>query len=201
MAVSLTKGSAISLTKKDGNALEQVFLGLGWDEVKKKRGFFGAFSGGGGEIDLDASAILFNQAGEPVDYVWYSQLTSRDGAIRHTGDNLTGAGDGDDEQILVDLRRIPASVEAIVFVITSYSGQKFSSIENVFTRVVDTSQSKSEEIVRFEPSTGDASNNTAMVMAKIFRDGSGWKFGAVGVPTDGKHVKSAAVISAARAAL
>lgn len=199
MAVSLTKGSSISLAKKDGNALEEVFLGLGWDEVKKKRGFFGSRSSG--EIDLDASAILFNQAGDPVDYVWYSQLASRDGAIRHTGDNLTGAGDGDDEQILVDLRRIPASVEAIVFVITSYSGQKFSSIENVFTRVVDTSQGKSEEVVRFEPATGDASSNTAMVMAKIFRDGNGWKFGAVGVPTDGKHVKAGAVLSAARAAL
>jgi tellurium resistance protein TerZ len=181
MGLSLAKGQALSLKKADGGALTRVTLGLGWD-AKKKGGLFGAL-GGGGDIDLDASAILFDGGKRAVDTVYYGGLTSKDGSIRHSGDNLTGEGDGDDEQIVVDLNRVDSAVQSIVLVVTSYSGQKFSQIENAFCRVVDSSTG-ANEVVRYD--LKESPNNTAMVMAKIVRSAGGWEFQAIGEPTDGK---------------
>jgi tellurium resistance protein TerZ len=122
MSVNLTKGQQVSLTKRGGGGLTVVRMGLGWDAVKK-RGLFGSRSQ---SIDLDASALLFDGAGNLVDAVYFGQLRSRDGSVQHTGDNLTGAGEGDDESVLVDLTRVPPTVTQIVFTVNSFTGQDFS---------------------------------------------------------------------------
>src|SRR5262245_31955668 len=106
--ITLTKGRTISLEKTAGRALTRVTRGLGWD-VRKSKGFFG-FGARGGDIDLDASCLMFDRGGSVVDTIWFRQLRSKCGSITHTGDNLTGAGDGDDEQIIVDLSRVPPGV-------------------------------------------------------------------------------------------
>ena len=108
MAVNLQKGQKISLEKEAGGVLTKVVMGLGWDAVKSK-GFLG-FGGSAQEIDLDASCIMFDEQGNLVDAIWFRQLKSKDGSIVHTGDNRTGDGDGDDEQIIVDLTKVPSSV-------------------------------------------------------------------------------------------
>lgn len=181
MAISLEKGASLSLKKSNGSDLTQVTLGLGWDAAKT--GFFG-----GGEIDLDASAILLDGSKNAVDIVSFSQLRSRDGSVAHAGDNLTGAGEGDDEQIRVDLTRVSSNVQSIVFVITSYSGQKFDKVKNVFARVIDTSAGASTEVVRYDLANGGA--YTAKIVAKVTRDGSGWAFTAIGNDANGKVAKN-----------
>jgi tellurium resistance protein TerZ len=177
--VSLAKGGTLSLQKSDGSALTKVILGAGWDTVK--RGGFLGF--GGGEIDLDASALLFSGT-NLVDTVYFGQLSSKDGSIRHSGDNLTGAGDGDDEQIVVNLDQVPASITSIVFVINSYSGQTFDKVENVFARVVDASNGAQKEVVRYN--LAESKSNTANIIAKLTRAGAGWTFAAIGEFTDGR---------------
>lgn len=184
MAVSLTKGSSLSLKKADGSALTVVRLGLGWDETpQKKRGLFGAL---GGSIDLDASALMFDAGKNVVDTVSFSKLASSDGSVRHNGDNLTGAGNGDDEQIVVDLSRVPASVASIVFVITSYSSHKFDRLENVFARVVDLSAGEAE-IARYN--LAERGSNTANVIARVYREGSGWAIQAIGNAANGRTAR------------
>ncbi|KQQ27425.1 TerD family protein [Frondihabitans sp. Leaf304] len=185
MGLSLSKGQSLSLTKSDGGALSKVRMGLGWDSAAPvKRGLFGR--GKAAEVDLDASAIYFDQAGQPLDKIWFKQLKSTDGSAQHTGDNLTGAGDGDDETILVDLTKVSPAVAQIVFVISSYSGQTFDLVQNAFCRLVDDSTAGSPEVVRFELT--DAGTHTAMVMAKVSREGAGWKFTAVGNRAAGRSV-------------
>lgn len=176
--ISLAKGNSLSLTKQDGGALTRVILGLGWDAAK--RGLFG----GSRSIDLDASAILFDGNGRDVDSVWYGHLNSNDGSIRHSGDNLTGAGDGDDEQIVVNLDQVPANVQNIVLTINSYSGHKFSQVMNVFARVVDATTN--QELVRYN--LAESKDNTAVLIAKLTRSGNGWVFTALGEFADGKTV-------------
>jgi len=188
MAISLNKGQTLSLQKSDGSALSKVTLGLGWDVAKTKRGLFG----GNKEIDLDASAIIFDGAGRALDTVWYGGLKSTDGSVKHAGDNLTGEGDGDDEQIFIDLNRVDSKAKSIVFVITSYSGDKFDSIKNVFARVVD--DSTGAELVRYQLAEGGS--NTASVVAKLTRTASGWEFAAIGEPTNGKTVNDVTSVAA-----
>ena len=117
MSVNLQKGQKISLSKEGGGALTRVTMGLGWDAIKSK-GFFG-FGGKTESVDLDASVVMFDESNRPVDVVWFRQLKSKDGSIVHTGDNRTGAGDGDDEQINVDLSNVPANVKSLVFTVNS----------------------------------------------------------------------------------
>ena len=178
--VSLAKGQSVSLKKRDGGTLTTVRMGLGWDAMKV-RGFFGRMKEQA--IDLDASALLFDAAGSLVDQVWFQQLRSADGALQHTGDNLTGAGDGDDESIMVDLRAISPVVQQIVFVVNSFTGENFSQIENAFCRLVD-SASRDAEIARYEL-TGSGTHN-AQVMAKVSRDGQGWTMTAIGSRASGR---------------
>lgn len=181
-ALTLQKQQSLTLAKPDGAALTKVRLGLGWDEVK--RGGFRGLFGGGGDIDLDASAILVGR-GQVLDTVFFGQLRSADGSIRHSGDNLTGQGEGDDEQIVVDLDRIPKSIDKVVFVITSYSGQTFDQVENVFARVVDLS-GRENEVVRYDLGR-DGGNGTANIIAKLTRNAQGtWDFTALGIPATGK---------------
>ncbi|MDR1874787.1 MAG: TerD family protein [Synergistaceae bacterium] len=180
MAVSLEKGQKISLEKEAGKSLTKVIMGLGWD-VAQKRGFFG---GKGGSIDLDASCVMFD-GNRQADTVWFRQLKSRDGSVVHTGDNLTGEGEGDDEQIIVDLSLVPANISALVFTVNSFTGQNFKNVGNAFCRIVDASNKK--EIARYDL-TGGAENN-AMVMAKIYRHNNEWKMHAIGEQATGKTFK------------
>ncbi len=174
MAVNLQKGQKISLEKEAGGSLTNVVMGLGWDCVKKK-GLFG-MGGGDQDIDLDASCILFNDGGQPVDVVWFRQLKSKDGSIVHTGDNRTGAGDGDDEQIKVNLDKVPAGVRSLVFTVNSFTGQNFSQVENAFCRLVNGKDGK--EIARFNLSV--QGNHSAQIMAKVYRHNNEWKMHAIG---------------------
>jgi tellurium resistance protein TerZ len=178
MSVNLTKGERVSLAKADGRSLTQVRMGLGWDAMKK-RGLFGMKSQ---SIDLDASCLLFDPAGRLVDQVWFRQLTSADGSVRHTGDNLTGAGDGDDESVLVDLRRVPQEVMTLVFTVNSFTGQDFTQIENAYCRLVD--EVSGAEIARYDL-TGSG-RHTAQLMAKVSRESHGWSMTAIGATASGR---------------
>jgi stress response protein SCP2 len=175
--VSLQKGQRISLQKQDGSQLTLVRMGLGWDPIKK-RGLFGSREI---EIDLDASAVLFADH-QPVDIAFYNHLRSNDGSVMHTGDNRTGAGDGDDESIMVELTRVPAHVNVIFFVVTSYEGHSFQQIQNAFCRLVD--ETSRGELARYTLSGGVP--YTAMIMAKVYRDGTAWKMQAIGEGAQGK---------------
>jgi tellurium resistance protein TerZ len=178
MSVSLSKGQSVSLVKSGGGGLTRVRMGLGWDAVKK-RGLFGSRSQ---EIDLDASALLFDSSGTLVDQVWFQQLTSRDGSVQHTGDNRTGAGEGDDESIRVHLDGVPQAVHTIVFTVNSFTGQDFSQIENAFCRLID--ETTESEVARYDL-TGSSRHN-AQIMSKVTRDGTGWTMTAIGAPTSGR---------------
>jgi tellurium resistance protein TerZ len=177
--VNLTKGQTVSLEKKSGGALSKVRMGLGWDAAPA-RGLFGRKRAQ--SIDLDASALLFDGSGKLVDEVWFRHLTSKDGSVKHTGDNVTGAGEGDDESIKVDLSTVPATVSTIVFTVNSFTGQDFSQIENAFCRLVD--EAGETEIARYEL-TGSGTH-TAQIMAKVARQGAGWSMTAIGEPATGR---------------
>lgn len=182
MSVNLSKGQRVSLTKSDGGTLTQVRMGLGWDAMKK-RGLFGGSKSQ--SIDLDASCLIFDSAGRLVDQVWFNQLRSKDGAVVHTGDNRTGAGDGDDESIVVQLGNLPGTVSTLVFTVNSFTGQDFTQIENAYCRLVDETNGK--ELARFDL-TGSG-QHTAQVMAKVTRDGSGWSMTAIGAITSGRTIQ------------
>jgi tellurium resistance protein TerZ len=181
LSVNLSKGQRVSLSKAGGGTLTRVRMGLGWDAVKK-RGLFGGSKSQ--SIDLDASCLIFDSAGRLVDQVWFSQLQSKDGAIVHTGDNRTGAGDGDDESIIVELGKVPGSVTTLVFTVNSFTGQDFSQIENAYCRLVD--ETNGVELARYELS--GSGQHTAQVMAKVTRDGSGWSMTAICGITSGRTI-------------
>lgn len=180
MSVSLIKGQKISLDKESGHTLNKVFMGLGWDAAKKG-GFLGRLMGG--NIDLDASCVLFSADKQLLDVVYFGQLKSKDGSIRHSGDNLTGAGEGDDEVIYVTLADIPAEVNYLVFTVNSYRGQSFNEVANAYCRLVD---DRNAEIARYTISGGG--DYTAMIMAKLYRHNGEWKMQAVGESMRGRTV-------------
>lgn len=177
--VSLVKGQSVSLEKRDGGQLSQITMGLGWD-VAMKKGLFG--SRPGPSVDLDASCVTFDASGTLVDTVWFNQLQSRDGSIVHTGDNRTGAGDGDDEQIKVDLTRVPANVTTLVFTVNSFTGITFEQIENATCRIVD--QTTGDEIARYDLS--GSGRHTAQIMAKLTRGSGSWTMTAIGEIASGR---------------
>ena len=178
MSVSLSKGQSVSLVKSGGGGLTSVRMGLGWDAAPKK----GLFRSRAQTIDLDASALLFGAGGQLVDQVWFQQLTSKDGSVQHTGDNLTGEGEGDDESIRVHLPGVPADVQTIVFTVNSFTGQDFTQIENAFCRLID--ETTETEIARYDLTGSGA--HTAQVMAKVSRDGVGWTMTAIGATATGR---------------
>jgi tellurium resistance protein TerZ len=179
--VSLQKGQTVRLEKSGGGTLTRVAMGLGWD-VRKGKGLLGIFAKKGGDIDLDASCLLFDGSRKMVDQVWFRQLTSKDGSIVHSGDNRTGAGDGDDETINVDLARLPASVQTLIFTVNSFQGDTFDRIENAYCRLVDLTNGK--ELARYDL-TGSGSH-TGQVMAKLTRGAGGWDMKAIGERTAGR---------------
>lgn len=188
MGISLSKGQSISLAKEGGPSLDKIAVGLGWGlrEVQKK-GFLG-FGGGTRkvEVDLDASAIIYGQSGQPVDSVWWRQLRSQEGSVVHTGDDLAGGGGEDDpnEVINVDLRSVPTEVRSIVFVVNSYSGETFDGIPFAFCNVVDASTQK--EVARYNLHTRGGSAR-GFIIAKVSRTGSGWSFEAIGEQASGRQ--------------
>ena len=173
MGVSLSKGGNVSLTK-EAPGLTAVVVGLGWD-VRSTTGT---------DFDLDASAIMTNADGKVLSdahFIFFNNLKSPDGSVEHTGDNLTGEGEGDDEAIKVNLAGVPAEVDKIVFPVSIYDGetrqQSFGQVRNAFIRVVN--QAGGTEIARYDL-TEDASTETAMVFGELYRNGAEWKFRAVG---------------------
>lgn len=181
MAISLSKGQTISLAKEAGPQLNEVRMGLGWDAVKAK-GLLGGLFGGGGDIDLDANALLFDASGQMLDVVWFRQLQSRDGSIRHSGDNRTGAGEGDDETITVNLSRLPSEVTTVLFSVNNYTGQDFSRVENAYCRLVNTANN--QEIARYNLSV--QGGHSAMIMAVLKRQGNDWNLTAIGATSKGR---------------
>lgn len=179
MGVTLTKGQQISLEKTGGQPLSVVRMGLGWQAAPRK-GFLAKLTAR--EIDLDASAVLF-AGNEPIDVVFFQHLISDDGSVRHTGDNLVGgAGQGDDESILVDLLRLPAHVDQIVFTVNSFTGQTFTEVQNAFCRLIN--ENTGQELARYTLSGGGP--YTAQIMAKVHRSGGTWHMSAIGEPANGR---------------
>ncbi len=173
MGVSLSKGGNVSLSK-EAPGLTAVAVGLGWD----------ARSTTGVDFDLDASALAVDTAKRVLDdqhFVFYNNLRSPDGSIEHTGDNLTGEGDGDDEVINVNLAAVPPQIDAVVFPVSIHEadnrGQSFGQVRNAYIRVVN--QANGQEIARYDLSE-DASTETAMVFGELYRHGTEWKFRAIG---------------------
>ncbi|MET1533482.1 TerD family protein [Burkholderia sola] len=173
MALTLQKGGNLSLSKTDPS-LTRILLGLGWDPRATD----------GAEFDLDASAFLLGANGKvrgEADFIFYNQLRSQDGSVEHTGDNRTGAGDGDDEVIKVDLSRVPADIDKIAFTVTIHDAearkQNFGQVSNSFIRVVN--EISGAEVVRYDLAE-DASTETAMIFAELYRSNGEWKFRAVG---------------------
>lgn len=186
MSINLSKGQKISLEKEAGNKLTKVTMGLGWDVAKKKGGFLGFLGGSSGSVDLDASCVMFDSHRNIVDTVWFRQLRSKDGSIQHTGDNRTGDGDGDDEQIVVNLNQLPSNVTNLFFVVNSFTGQNFSQIENAFCRIVDANNNN--EIAKYNLSC--QGNHNAMVMSKVFLQNSEWQMQAIGENGSGATFES-----------
>ncbi|MCI8513129.1 MAG: TerD family protein [Lachnospiraceae bacterium] len=183
MSISLQKGQKVSLSKENAG-LAQVVVGLGWDEVKRKSGFFAPKPQ---PIDCDASALLLKNGKliDTTDLVYFGNLRHKSGTVQHMGDNLTGAGDGDDEQIVVDLSRVPAEYDRIVIVVTIYQAvqrkQHFGLIENAFIRLVD--GKNNQEMCRYNLSE-NYSGMTAMIFGEVYRHNNEWKFNAIGQATN-----------------
>ena len=184
MSISLQKGQKVSLSKENAG-LSTVLVGLGWDEVEQKRGFLGLKAQQ--DIERDASAILLKEGKlrNNGDLVYFGNLVHKSGTIRHMGDNLTGAGEGDDEQILMDLSKIPPEYDRIVIVVNIYDAvrrrQQFGMIRNAFIRLVDGRNNR--EMCKYNL-TEDYSGMTAMIFGEIYRYNGEWKFSAIGQGTN-----------------
>jgi len=189
MTLSLTKGQSLSLAKNNPGRT-RVFMGLGWDPVKKG-GFLGGIFGGGGSIDLDASVIIFDAGLNEIDTVSFRKLNSSDGAIKHDGDNLTGDGDGDDEVIHVDLSRLNPAAVHLVFTVNSFRGQTFKEVDNAVARLVD--ESTGRAICSF--TLKEQGSHTGVVMASLSKGADGWSFKAHGKPASGRTVQDLVGVS------
>lgn len=174
MAVSLAKGQKVDLTKTNPG-LTKVVVGLGWDTNKYD---------GGQDFDLDTAAFLVGDNGKVIsdnDFVFYNNLKDNSGAVTHLGDNRTGDGEGDDEQISIELGNVPANIQKIAFSVTIHEGeargQNFGQISNAFIRIVN--EENNEELIRYDLSE-DYSIETALVVAELYRHNGEWKFSAIG---------------------
>jgi len=180
MTINLKKGQRISLTKENPG-LKQIMCGLGWDVAQKSGGFFG----GNKQFDLDSSILCLDTDKKLLDVkdiVYFGNLRHSSGAIAHQGDNLTGAGEGDDEIINIDLPLIPPTVAYLVFAINIYKcnqrKQDFSMVDNAFVRLINRNTSK--ELARYNLSGTEYDGMTGMIMAEVYRHNEEWKMAAVG---------------------
>ncbi|MBQ7154472.1 MAG: TerD family protein [Synergistaceae bacterium] len=190
MAVNLQKGQKVDLRKSDGSTLRHVMVGLGWDEAEKSGGggFLSGLFGGKKTHNIDCDASVFvcrnGRLTDSDDVVYFGNLTHSSGAIKHMGDNLTGAGEGDDEEIYVDLDKLPGSCDKIIFVVNIYKskerGQHFGIIRNAFIRICD--NDTHEELCRYNLSE-NYDGMTAMVFGEIYSRNGQWRFNAIGQPT------------------
>ncbi|MDE7363995.1 MAG: TerD family protein [Ruminococcus sp.] len=174
MAVNLTKGQKVDLTKTNPG-LKKIIVGLGWDVNKYD---------GGSDFDLDAAAFLTKdngKVGDDSDFIFYSNTTHASGSVIHTGDNITGEGDGDDEQIKVDLASVPAEISKIDFTVTIYDAdtrhQNFGQVSNAYIRVMN--EATGDELIRYDLGE-DYSIETAIIVGELYRNGAEWKFNAIG---------------------
>lgn len=190
MSISLVKGQKISLTK-DNEGLSRIAVGLGWDENKGLRGFFS----GGHSIDCDATAFLLrndklSSSSGTADEVSFRNGSAQNNCVKHSGDNLTGAGDGDDETINVDLDKVPEDVNKIIFVVNIYQAesrkQDFGMIKNAFIRVYN--REDKQELCKYNLSD-DYKGKTALICGEIYRHNGEWKFNAIGEGTDDKSIQ------------
>ncbi len=179
MAITLSKGQKVSLTK--GNpGLKHIVVGLGWDTNKYDGGF---------DFDLDSAAFLLDENGKvnaDTDFVFYNNLKHSSGAVEHLGDNLTGEGDGDDEQVKVDLSLVPQNISKIAFTVTIHEAlerrQNFGQVSNSYVRVID--EDTNQELLNYELGE-DFSIETAIVVCEIYRHNGEWKFNALGSGFEG----------------
>lgn len=188
MSVNLQKGQKVELRKNNGGELRRVMVGLGWDEVQQSRGFFAPKPQ---DIDCDASAFICmnGRLMGTDDVVYFGNLTHRSGCVRHMGDNLTGAGEGDDEQIMVDLASLPSQYDKIIVVVNIYQAaqrrQHFGMIRNAFIRICDAETN--QEILKYNLSE-NYNGMTAMVFGELYRHNGTWKFNAIGQATQDNSV-------------
>ncbi|MBP3902484.1 MAG: TerD family protein [Blautia sp.] len=189
MSVSLQKGQKVSLSKERAG-LSKIIVGLGWDEVQQKRGFFAPKPQ---DIDCDAFALLLTNGRlmGNKDIVYYGNLTHSSGSVQHMGDNLTGAGAGDDEQIVIDLNRVPMEYDRIVIAVNIYKAfdrhQHFGMIQNAFIRLVDARNNGEMCIYNL---TDNYSGMTAMLFGEVYRHNGEWKFNAIGQGTNDGDIGS-----------
>lgn len=168
--IELTRGQEMALATEDGQPLTRLRMGLGWDKLPGA-GFIGS---GVADVDLDASAVQF--AGDQLfDLAFYNHLATRDGSVVHLGDNITGRGEGDDEQLTVDLGKVYAKVDTILFLVSSYQGHTLEWVDNAYCRLID---DRDVELARFTLTEGVP--RTGLMMAKVFRDGDRWLLKAIG---------------------
>ena len=174
MPINLTKGQKVDLTKKNPG-LKKIMIGLGWDVNQYDTGY---------DFDLDAAAFMLDASGKcptEKEFVFYGNLTHVSESVKHMGDNLTGAGEGDDEQIEVDIPSIPANIERIAFTVTIYDAdvrhQNFGQVSNAFIRIVD--ESTGAELIRYDLAE-DFSIETAIVVGELYKHNGEWKFNAIG---------------------
>ena len=180
MAINLKKGQRISLTKEDPS-LKQIMCGLGWDVAPKSGGFFG----GNKQFDLDSSVLCLDpekKLRDVKDIIYFGNLRHSSSAIAHQGDNLTGAGEGDDEVINIDLPLVPADISYLVFAINIYKcnqrRQDFGMVENAFVRLVN--RANNQELARYNLSGSEYQGMTGMILAEVYRHNDEWKMAAVG---------------------
>lgn len=197
MSVSLQKGQKVSLTKEGQAGLNKIIVGLGWDEVKRSGGFLNTLFGGASQADIDCDASAFmlkdGKLANTKDIVYFGNLHHRSGAVKHMGDNLTGAGDGDDEQIVIELEKVPAEYDRIVMVVNIYQAAKrhqhFGMIRNAFIRIVDARNG--QELLKYNLSE-NYDNMTAMIFGEVYRHNGEWKFNAIGQATADPGLKELA---------
>lgn len=188
LAITLEKGQRIDLTKGKAG-LTNILVGLGWDPVSQGGGFLGKLFGGGGgaDIDCDASVLMLknDKFVENKDLIYFGNLKSKCGSVEHTGDNLTGEGDGDDEQVLVNLSKVPGNVNKLVFVVNIYDAlrrnQHFGMIQNAYIRIVD--RSNNQELVKYNLKD-EYAGKTSLIVGELYRHENEWKFVAVGNGTN-----------------
>tara|TARA_Y100000588_G_C14224450_1_gene912474 strand:+ start:1120 stop:1725 length:606 start_codon:yes stop_codon:yes gene_type:complete len=189
VSINLVKGQKIDLTKGSAG-LSKIMVGLGWDPVAQKSGGLlgGLFGGGTPDIDCDASAIMLDANGKLTNksnLIYFGNLRSQNNSVIHQGDNLTGDGDGDDEQIMLDLASIDGDIQKIIFVVNIYDcvkrRQDFGMIQNAFIRVVD--MGSNGELCKFNL-TDNYAGKTSLIVGEIYRNANEWKFGAIGQGTN-----------------
>ena len=168
MTINLEKGARVNLEKEGGGSLSKISMGLGWDPAR------------GNSIDLDASCILMDESKKVLDQVWFRQLKSKCGNIKHSGDNLTGEGAGDDEVISVNLEGLAANVKHLVFTVNSFRGQSFMDVANAGCRIYDGKN------ILTSYNLAEKGNHTGLIMVDVYRHNDGWKVKALGHPTSGR---------------